>query len=130
MADSRWVTFGGSYPGNLATWLKLKYPGLTAGTVGSSAPVFAQYDFYQYGQVVGAALANPAIGGSPRCAAAVGAGVDALVARGPVLLPPAEERRRAARASATTRRISSPADVARPRVLRAARARERRASKT
>ena len=79
-ADSRWVTFGGSYPGNLATWLKLKYPGLTAGTVGSSAPVFAQYDFYQYGQVVGAALANPAIGGSPRCAAAVGAGVDALVA--------------------------------------------------
>merc|ERR1719311_1454133 len=34
-ADSRWVTFGGSYPGNLATWLKLKSPGLTAGTVGS-----------------------------------------------------------------------------------------------
>ena len=50
-AGSRWLTFGGSYPGNLATWLKLKYPSLTAGTVGSSAPVFAQYDFYQYGQV-------------------------------------------------------------------------------
>ena len=33
-----------------------------------------------HGQVVGAALANPAIGGSARCAAAVRAGVDALVA--------------------------------------------------
>ena len=33
-----------------------------------------------HAQVVGAALTNPAIGGSGRCAAAVRAGVDALVA--------------------------------------------------
>eukprot|EP00908_Phaeocystis_cordata_P005498 Transcript_15999.p1 GENE.Transcript_15999~~Transcript_15999.p1 ORF type:complete len:631 (+),score=215.45 Transcript_15999:895-2787(+) len=79
-ADSAWVTFGGSYPGDLATWFKLKYPALAVGTVGSSAPVFAQYDFYEYGQVVGAALANPAIGGSHACAAAVRAGAGALVA--------------------------------------------------
>ena len=27
---SPWLTFGGSYPGSLATWLKLKYIALTA----------------------------------------------------------------------------------------------------
>jgi serine protease 16 len=48
-AASKWVAFGGSYPGNLATWLKLKYPALVEGVVGSSAPVFAEYDFVQYG---------------------------------------------------------------------------------
>jgi serine protease 16 len=44
---SKWVSFGGSYPGNLATWLKAKYPALVDGTVGSSAPVLAHYDFAQ-----------------------------------------------------------------------------------
>ena len=49
--SSPWVSFGGSYPGNLASWLKLKYPSLVVGTVGSSAPVFAEYDFIQYAEV-------------------------------------------------------------------------------
>ena len=78
-ANSRWVTFGGSYPGSLATWFKTRYPALTSGTVGSSAPVFAEYDFAQYAEVVGAALADGAIGGSAACAAAVATGVGALV---------------------------------------------------
>jgi len=64
---SKWVSFGGSYPGNLATWLKLKYPSLVAGTVGSSAPVFAEYDYYQYAQVTGFAMGYPLIGGSDQC---------------------------------------------------------------
>ena len=46
-----WVTFGGSYPGSLATWLKVTNPALVTGTVGSSAPVFSIYDFSQYAQV-------------------------------------------------------------------------------
>jgi len=46
-----WVSFGGSYPGNLATWLKVTNPSLVEGTVGSSAPVFSIYDFSQYAQV-------------------------------------------------------------------------------
>ena len=45
------MAFGGSYPGNLATWIKLKYPALLDGTVGSSAPVFAEYDYIQYAEV-------------------------------------------------------------------------------
>jgi pimeloyl-ACP methyl ester carboxylesterase len=48
---SAWVAFGGSYPGSLATWLKLKYPSLLRGAVGSSAPVFAEYDYVQYAEV-------------------------------------------------------------------------------
>jgi len=66
-ANSKWVSFGGSYPGNLATWLKLKYPSSVAGTVGSSAPVQADYNFYRYAQVVGAALKYDLIGGSDQC---------------------------------------------------------------
>lgn len=41
-ASSKWVAFGGSYPGSLTSWVKLKYPALFAGTVGSSAPVDAE----------------------------------------------------------------------------------------
>lgn len=40
--SSKWVAFGGSYPGSLTTWIKLKYPALFAGSVGSSAPVDAE----------------------------------------------------------------------------------------
>merc|ERR1711865_335183 len=77
-SSSKFVTFGGSYPGNLAAWFKLKYPSLTVGSVASSAPVFAEYDFEQYAQVVGNALGNPGIGGSKDCADKITQGVDAL----------------------------------------------------
>ena len=79
---SKWISFGGSYPGALATWFKAKYPALVAGTVGSSAPVFPKYDFYEYAQVVGAALAHKPIGGSNGCWAAVRAGVAELALTG------------------------------------------------
>ena len=51
-----WVSLGGSYPGSLAGWLRLKFPHLVAGSVASSGPVFAKPDFYEYLEVVDAAL--------------------------------------------------------------------------
>jgi len=77
-ADSKVVAFGGSYPGNLAAWVRLKYPSLFAGTVASSAPVHAEYNFEQYAQVVGEAMGYASIGGSPQCVAAAAAGTAAL----------------------------------------------------
>ena len=32
-SESEWVSFGGSYPGNMATWLKLKYPSKVRGFI-------------------------------------------------------------------------------------------------
>ena len=69
--NAPWITFGGSYPGDLAAWFKLKYPSLTVGSVSSSAPVFALDNFEQYAGVVGSALAYDLIGGSEKCYNAV-----------------------------------------------------------
>ena len=53
---SKVVTVGGSYPGNLAAWFRLKYPAVTAGSIASSAPVTAQTNFKEYMDVVGQSL--------------------------------------------------------------------------
>ncbi|CAJ0953178.1 unnamed protein product, partial [Mesorhabditis belari] len=49
---TKWVVFGGSYSGALAAWFRQLHPELAAGAVGSSGPVQATVDFYQYLQVV------------------------------------------------------------------------------
>ena len=51
-----WVALGGSYPGSLAAWLRLKYPHLVAGSVSTSGPLLAKADFYEYLEVVTASL--------------------------------------------------------------------------
>jgi thymus-specific serine protease len=103
LGNGPWVSFGGSYPGSLATWLKSSNPAIVQGTVGSSAPVFSIYDFSQYAQVlifdvltlngqsrfsmcvwlqvVGAALNSTLVGGSQACFDAVAASTTELRAR-------------------------------------------------
>lgn len=49
---SKVVTFGGSYPGCLSAWMRLKYPALVQGAIASSAPLLAKLDMSEYMEVV------------------------------------------------------------------------------
>ena len=64
---NKWVSWGGSYPGMMAAFSRLKYPTLIHASVSSSAPVQAQYNFQGYNDVVAASMANPDVGGSSSC---------------------------------------------------------------
>ncbi|GIQ82805.1 peptidase S28 [Kipferlia bialata] len=57
-----WIAIGGSYSGNLAAWMRLRYPHLIAGALASSAPVKAEVDYYQYFDVVQASLGTSSYG--------------------------------------------------------------------
>lgn len=62
-----WLSFGGSYPGMLAAWARLKLPHLIAAAVSSSAPVQQILDMAVYKAHVAKVLADPTVGGSPEC---------------------------------------------------------------
>lgn len=65
--NNTWICFGGSYPGSLSAWFRLKFPHLVFAAVASSAPVRAQLDFQGYNKVVAASLADEVVGGSDKC---------------------------------------------------------------
>lgn len=67
LSNSRWVVTGGSYPGNLAAWMKLKHGDIISGAVAHSAPVLAQIDFHDLYQVLADNLKVEEIGGSQSC---------------------------------------------------------------
>lgn len=55
---SKWIAFGGSYPGSLAAWLREKYGHLVHGAISSSGPLLAKIDFIEYFEVVTNSLAT------------------------------------------------------------------------
>ncbi|XP_023595883.1 putative serine protease K12H4.7, partial [Trichechus manatus latirostris] len=48
LTTNKWVVFGCSYGGSLAVWSRIKHPDLFAAAVGSSAPMLAKANFYEY----------------------------------------------------------------------------------
>ncbi|XP_023312840.1 putative serine protease K12H4.7 [Anoplophora glabripennis] len=63
----KWILFGGSYSGSLATWARQKYPHLIHGVMASSSPVYAHLDFYEYFEIVFNSLSS----NSHQCALAM-----------------------------------------------------------
>lgn len=67
LQKSKWVTFGGSYPGMLAAWARLEYPRLIHAAVSNSAPIQMEVDFPAYNERVSFDLQYPMVGGSSEC---------------------------------------------------------------
>lgn len=69
--DNKWITWGGSYPGMMASFARLKYPHLIHGAVASSAPVMAISNMEGYNDVTAESMAASSVGGSVQCAEAI-----------------------------------------------------------
>ena len=91
---NKWVTFGGSYPGMLSGFARLKLPHLIHASVSSSSPWRAKVDMREYNDVVADALALASVGGSGACRDAVAAGHKAIQT---LLETPAERPKLAAK---------------------------------
>uniref|UniRef100_A0A3B1JQL6 Serine protease 59, putative n=1 Tax=Astyanax mexicanus TaxID=7994 RepID=A0A3B1JQL6_ASTMX len=77
LTSNKWVAFGGSYPGSLAAWFRLKYPHLVHASVATSAPVYATVNFTEYLEVVQKSLEAE----NPQCPVLVKKASDTLMAR-------------------------------------------------
>mmetsp|Transcript_8248 Transcript_8248/g.18591 ORF Transcript_8248/g.18591 Transcript_8248/m.18591 type:complete len:596 (-) Transcript_8248:134-1921(-) len=75
---TQWVTFGGSYPGMMAAWARLRFPHLITAAVSSSAPIQPKLDFGAYNNHVGQVLQMTNVGGSSACYDIVRQGHEAL----------------------------------------------------
>ena len=63
----KWVSFGGSYPGMLASFVRIKHPELIHASIASSAPVLAKVDMVEYNDIAAEAYALKSVGGSAEC---------------------------------------------------------------
>jgi serine protease 16 len=61
------VTYGGSYPGALSAWARLRLPHIVHTALSTSSPVEASIDFTGYNAVVANSLSYPLVGGSSQC---------------------------------------------------------------
>jgi pimeloyl-ACP methyl ester carboxylesterase len=77
--DTKWITFGGSYPGMMAAWARLEYPKLVHAAVSNSAPIQMRVDFSAYLDRVSFDLQYPLVGGSQKCLQIVLDGHDEIV---------------------------------------------------
>jgi len=66
-ASNKVITFGGSYPGALSAWARLRLPHIVHGAVATSSPIQTSFDDVSYNDVVADSLKYPLIGGSPAC---------------------------------------------------------------
>jgi thymus-specific serine protease len=73
-ADAKWISWGGSYPGMLAAWVRLKFPHLIHAAVSSSAPVRAKVEMTEYNDIAAAAYSVESVGGSAACTFAIAKG--------------------------------------------------------
>ena len=72
--QNKWVSWGGSYPGMLAGWFRLKFPNLVHAAIASSAPVHTKLEMQEYNDHVTYAFTVPSVGGSQECADAIANG--------------------------------------------------------
>mmetsp|Transcript_24505 Transcript_24505/g.39873 ORF Transcript_24505/g.39873 Transcript_24505/m.39873 type:complete len:485 (+) Transcript_24505:3431-4885(+) len=71
---NKFVLFGGSYPGMLAAFARLKYPHLFYAAVASSAPVGSVFNMRGYNDVVAQSFTKASVGGSQECRAKIAKG--------------------------------------------------------
>jgi pimeloyl-ACP methyl ester carboxylesterase len=73
-SSNKWISFGGSYPGMLAAWTRLKFPHLIHAAVSSSAPVHAKLEMQEYNNIAADAYSVEMVGGSINCTRAIAQG--------------------------------------------------------